>query len=119
MAELYRALPHSFTTPSMSPHCDDEEKYGVVNELTALIQGMADRAEPVNGQTITEINTVNGVRFTFADHSWGLIRASSNKPELVVVCESLKSEEQMINIFRFIESLLAKFPAVGAFNQKI
>ena len=42
----------------------------------------------IDGQEISEILTVNGIRFSFNDGSWGLIRASSNKPSLVIVTES-------------------------------
>jgi phosphomannomutase/phosphoglucomutase len=47
------------------------------------------------------------------------VRASSNKPELVIVVESPVSEENKIAIFRDIEARLAKFPEVGEYNQKI
>jgi phosphomannomutase/phosphoglucomutase len=57
---------------------------------------------------IKEILTVNGVRFSFDDGSWGLIRASSNKPSLVVVTESPTSEERKIKIFRFIDKMIQK-----------
>ena len=30
MADLYRGLPKTWQSPTMSPHCDDEKKYGVV-----------------------------------------------------------------------------------------
>ncbi len=119
MAELYRDLPQSFTTPTMSPQCADEEKYGIVDDLIAQIKGFAQSGHLIAGQKISEINTVNGVRFGFADGSWGLIRASSNKPELVVVCESFKSNSHLRDIFDFIETEFAQFPAIGAFNQKI
>jgi phosphomannomutase / phosphoglucomutase len=119
MADLYRALPQTFATPTMSPHCADEEKYGVVDELIKRIIAHSKTGTRIAGQAISEINTVNGVRFGFADGSWGLIRASSNKPELVIVCESVSSDQHMRDIFRFIESELALFPAIGAFNQKI
>lgn len=119
MADLYRELPVTYTTPTMSPHCADEVKYDVVAALTIRMADHQTSAFPIAGQRIEEINTVNGVRFGFADGSWGLIRASSNKPELVIVCESVKSPEHMREIFRFIESELARFPAIGEFNQKI
>ena len=35
MAELYRDLPLTFGTPTMSPHCADEVKYGVVERVLA------------------------------------------------------------------------------------
>jgi phosphomannomutase / phosphoglucomutase len=119
LADLYRALPVSFTTPSMSPHCDDDKKYVVMERLTEEIQKMADDQVLIGGGTIVAINTINGVRFEFEDGSWGLVRASSNKPELVVVCESLKSEQQMQEIFSHIKTMLSYHPEIGAFNQQI
>ena len=62
----------------------------------------------IDNQVIKEILTVNGIRFTFADGSWGLIRASSNKPSLVIVTESPTSDERKIKIFRFIDQILKK-----------
>jgi phosphomannomutase / phosphoglucomutase len=119
MADLYRDLPKTYATPTMSPHCADEEKYGVVDQLIQRIQDHSKNGLMIAGQKISEINTVNGVRFGFADGSWGLIRASSNKPELVVVCESVSSDKHMREIFGFVESELARFSAIGEFNQKI
>jgi phosphomannomutase/phosphoglucomutase len=48
-----------------------------------------------------------------------LVRASSNKPELVVVVESPTSEANMRAIFKEIDDELAKYKEVGAYNQKI
>ncbi len=48
----------------------------------------------IDGQVIKDILTVNGIRFSFNDGSWGLVRASSNKPSLVVVTESPTSDER-------------------------
>ena len=62
---------------------------------------------------------MNGVRFEFGDGNFGLVRASSNKPELVVVCESVISKLHLRAIFGFIENILAQFPAIGPFNQKL
>ena len=63
--------------------------------------------------------TVNGVRITAQDGTWGLIRASSNKPELVVVVESPTSEENMKAMFAELDAILSTRPEVGAYNQKI
>ena len=73
----------------------------------------------ITGQTITEILTVNGVRFSLEDGSWGLIRASSNKPSLVVVTESPSSDEHKKKIFEFIDNLLKKTGKIGEYDQKI
>ena len=53
---------------------------------------MQEKGETVAGQPIRDLVTVNGVRVTVEDGTWGLVRASSNKPELVVVVESPVSE---------------------------
>jgi phosphomannomutase/phosphoglucomutase len=119
LADLYRALPLSFTSPTMSPHCGDEVKYGIVDKLIVRIEADTKSKRAIEGQSIVSTNTVNGIRFTFADGSWGLIRASSNKPELVVVCESMSSDAHMRGIFRYVQSLLKDFPEVGVFNQTV
>ena len=51
--------------------------------------------------------------------SIGLVRASSNKPELVVVVESPVSEKRMRDMFEMVDSVLRTHPEVGAYNQKI
>jgi phosphomannomutase/phosphoglucomutase len=56
---------------------------------------------------------------TAQDGSWGLVRASSNKPELVVVVESPVSEQRMRDMFEVMDSVLRTHPEVGEYNQKI
>ena len=73
----------------------------------------------INNQSIKEVLTVNGVRFSLEDGSWGLIRASSNKPSLVVVTESTSSDKSKKEIFEFIDSLLQKTGKIGEYDQKI
>ncbi len=119
VADLRRALPKTWQSPTMSPHCDDEKKYGVVEKIVAGYEAEAKAGKTICGQKIRDLVTVNGVRVTLADGTWGLVRASSNKPELVVVVESPVSEANRNAIFRDIEARLAKFPEVGEFNQKI
>ena len=63
--------------------------------------------------------TVNGIRFSLGDGSWGLIRASSNKPSLVVVTESPTSDDRKKAIFDFIDEQLQKTNKVGKYDQKI
>ena len=70
-------------------------------------------------KNIKNILTVNGVRFSFQDGSWGLIRASSNKPSLVVVVESSSSDKNKKKIFEFIDKLLKETGKVGEYDQKI
>ena len=103
----------------MAPYCKDEEKYKVVEELTKQIIKIKNEGLKIDNQIIENILTINGVRFTFADGSWGLIRASSNKPSLVVVTESPSSEDRKEKIFHFIDDLLQKTGQVGQYDQKI
>jgi len=73
----------------------------------------------IDDQKIADILTVNGVRFSLEDGSWGLIRASSNKPSLVVVTESPTSDKRKKKIFEFIDRMLQKTGKVGDYDQKI
>ncbi|HEX8234024.1 MAG TPA: phosphomannomutase/phosphoglucomutase [Caulobacteraceae bacterium] len=120
LSELKRALPEAFTSLTMSPHCADETKYGVVEDIVRDYQELASRGGEVLGRKIADVLTVNGVRVTLGDGSWVLVRASSNKPELVVVVESLRSADDMRELFhREVKPRLAKRPEVGAYNQEI
>ena len=119
MADLKNALPKTWQSPTMSPHCGDEVKYGVVDKVIAHYSALADKGARIAGQPIRELITVNGVRVVLADGTWGLIRASSNKPELVVVVESPTSEANMKAIFADLDRELSRHPEVGAYNQKI
>lgn len=119
MADLKNALPKTWLSPSMSPACADEEKYAVVEKLVAEVETSFAKQEKVLGQNIVSVVTVNGVRFTLEDGTWGLIRASSNTPNLVVVVESPASKENMMAMFAHIEHLLKAHPQVGEFDQKL
>jgi len=77
------------------------------------------KGDKVIGQPIRDLVTVNGVRVTVADGTWGLVRASSNKPELVVVVESPVSERRMRDMFEMVDDVLRTHPEVGEYNQKI
>src|SRR5690606_26318987 len=79
MADLYRELPQTWGSPTMSPHCADEVKYGVVERVVERFNAMRQRGEPVGGQKIVDLVMVNGVRVVTEDGTWGLVRASSNK----------------------------------------
>ena len=103
----------------MAPFCKDEEKYQVVENLLKQINELKKNKTKIDGQVIIEILTVNGIRFSFEDGSWGLIRASSNKPSLVVVTESPSSDNRKKEIFYFIDNLLQKTGKIGEYDQKI
>ncbi len=119
VSEIIKELPITYQSPTMAPFCKDEEKYNVVDEMVKEFKKIKDQKIKIDNQEIKEIITVNGVRFSFEDGSWGLIRASSNKPSLVVVTESPTSDERKLNIFRFIDEKLKKTGKIGEYDQKI
>ena len=109
----------TYQTPTMAPFCKDEEKYKVVKEMVKKVEDLKKQSIKIDNQLITEVLTVNGVRFSLADGSWGLIRASSNKPSLVVVTESPTSNKRKKVIFDFIDNLLQETGKIGEYDQKI
>jgi phosphomannomutase/phosphoglucomutase len=119
MADLYRALPRTWGSPTMSPHCADEVKYAVADRVVARFRDMQAKGVALTGQNIRDVVTVNGVRVTVEDGTWGLVRASSNKPELVVVVESPVSEARMREMFAAVDGVLRENAEVGAYNQTI
>jgi phosphomannomutase / phosphoglucomutase len=119
LSSLYDGLPKTYGSPTMAPECPDDKKYTVVEALTKEYSSLKEKGETLLGQPIASIVTVNGVRVTLADGTWGLVRASSNKPSLVVVVESPVSEANMRAMFADIDGRLSKHPEVGAYDQKI
>ena len=119
ISEIINELPNTFQSPTMAPFCKDEEKYQVVENLINKITEIKKNKIKIDEQEIIEILTVNGIRFSFNDGSWGLIRASSNKPSLVVVTESPTSDNRKKKIFNFIDNLLKETGKIGEYDQKI
>jgi phosphomannomutase/phosphoglucomutase len=119
VSALVRELPKTYGSPTMAPFCPDEKKYDVVAQVTKEYENAASRGEKILGQKIARIVTVNGVRVTLEDGTWGLVRASSNKPSLVVVVESPVSDTAMRAMFKEIDTRLSKYPEVGEYDQKI
>jgi phosphomannomutase/phosphoglucomutase len=119
MADLKNALPKTWGSPTMAPHCADEVKYGIVDQVVKHFEAAKAKGEKVAGQAIRDLVTVNGVRVTVEDGTWGLVRASSNKPELVVVVESPASEARMRDMFKAVDGVLRTHPEVGAYNQTL
>jgi len=119
MSDLKNALPKTWGSPTMAPHCSDETKYGVVDAVVKHFEQAKAKDDKVAGQAIRDLVTVNGVRVTVADGTWGLVRASSNKPELVVVVESPASEARMREMFKAIDAVLRTHKEVGEYNQTI
>ena len=119
MSDIISELPNTYQSPTMAPFCEDNEKYKLVDEIIKQIEELKENNFQIDNQEIENILTVNGIRFSFKDGSWGLIRASSNKPSLVIVTESPTSDERKKKIFEFIDNLLQKTGKIGEYDQKI
>jgi phosphomannomutase/phosphoglucomutase len=119
ISEIINDLPKTYQSPTMAPFCKDEEKYKVVDDMVNKIQLLKKENIKIDGQSITEVLTINGVRFSLEDGSWGLIRASSNKPSLVVVVESTTSDKIKKEIFSFIDKLLQETGKIGEYDQRL
>ena len=119
ISEIMKDLPSTYQTPTMAPFCKDEDKYKVIESLVDEVIKFKNNNIKIDGEKIINILTINGVRFTLEDGSWGLIRASSNKPSLVVVVESPFSDSRKKVIFDFIDKLLKNTGKVGDYDQKI
>ena len=117
MADLKDALPRTYATPTMSPHCADEDKYPVVVRLQARLTEMARKGASLGPLRIQDVVTVNGARVLLEGGAWALVRASSNTPNLVVVCESTRSETELRAIFEALDSVIRTEPSVGDYDQ--
>ena len=119
ISDIINDLPITYQSPTMAPYCEDSEKYKVVDSVIEKFKELYKRKVKIIGKSIKEILTTNGIRFTLENGSWGLIRASSNKPSLVIVTESFNSKEEMKAIFEFINELLKESGKIGEYDQKI
>ena len=119
MSEVIKEIPITYQSPTMAPFCEDKDKYEVVKDLVKKIENLKKDKFKIDNQEIKDVLTVNGIRFSFEDGSWGLIRASSNKPSLVIVTESPTSDDRKLKIFKFIDGLLQETKKVGEYDQKI
>jgi phosphomannomutase/phosphoglucomutase len=119
LSELREGLPHTFQSPTMAPYCEDDQKYAVVAKLTELYEQDFENGVLIAGHRIRSLNTVNGVRVEYDDGSWGLVRASSNKPSLVVVIESVTTKARVYEIFGDIDARLKRQGGVGDYDQTL
>ena len=103
----------------MSPFCPDLEKYTVLERLVQRLVDMHEKGAKIAGRSIAQVVTVNGARVILDNGAWGLVRASSNTPNLVVVCESPASDAEMRAIFADIDAVVRTEPSVGDYDQTI
>ncbi|MGB1752975.1 MAG: phosphomannomutase/phosphoglucomutase [Paracoccaceae bacterium] len=119
MADLRRGLPVTYSSPTMSPYCADDEKYEVLDRIVEKIQVHAADGKLIAGRSVVQVVTVNGARIILDNGAWGLVRASSNTPNLVVVCESPESATELKAVFNDLDRIIKTEPSVGAYDQSL
>ena len=119
MSEIVDELPHTWQSPTLGPYCSDNEKYDVVDLVKDQYLQDHKSGVKIAGKRIKDVITVNGVRFVLENSSWGLVRASSNKPSLVLVVESRESEKELYDIMKHIQNRLAETGKIGEYDQQM
>lgn len=117
LSELRKRLTQAWQTPTMGLECAESEKYDIVSRVRDHYEDLARKGEKVLGHGIKDLITVNGVRVVLDDGTWGLIRASSNKPSLVIVAESPVSEDRLREMFAEVDHTIRSKGNVGAYDQ--
>jgi phosphomannomutase/phosphoglucomutase len=115
---LLAKLPKTYQSLTVQATCPDAVKYKVVEAVTDLYRQDLEDGVAIAGAKIEELITVNGVRFVLRDGGWGLIRASSNLPRIVLVVESPNSHEQAVELMTHIKSRLEATGQTGDYDQQ-
>ncbi len=101
LSELLAEAPQYVTSAEIHVDCADEVKYEVMERVVAEFkEAFGER-----------VNDINGARVTF-DDGWGLVRPSSNLPELVLVFEG-RTQEAMVRIKEQFRERLRAYPEIG------
>lgn len=102
LSEIVKTLPQYITSPVWHAPCSDEKKYQVVEALAQEFKREFGRGKVVD---------INGAR-VYLEDGWGLVRASSNLPALVLVFEA-KTEVGLKKIEAVFKEKLLQFPEVS------
>jgi phosphomannomutase / phosphoglucomutase len=100
LSEFLSTVPKWYSSPVYNAYCADEEKYQIADELAAEFKK--------KGYKVFDLS---GARVTF-DGGWGLVRASSNLPQLVLRFEA-RTKEKLPEIENIFREMLKKYPSVG------
>ncbi len=93
LSALLADVPETFTTPEIRVECPDDQKFDVVERITAHFKKDHD------------VIDIDGMRVLFGD-GWGLVRASNTQPALVLRFEAL-SENRLNEIRTLVETTLS------------
>lgn len=100
LSKIIEKTPYYVSTPTFQAHCEDDIKYKIVDKLTQEFKDEGYKVIDINGARV------------YLEDGWGLVRASSNLPALVIRFES-KTEEGLKRIEKIFKDKFAKFPEIG------
>jgi phosphomannomutase/phosphoglucomutase len=104
-SELIAEIPTYISTPTLQAHCPDELKYEIVEKIVKELQ--ADGYKVVTFDN----NPRAGGRIEHPE-GWGLIRASSNLPVLVLRFEAT-TEEKLEELKALVKSKMDQYEEIG------
>ena len=94
-------FPQYVTSPEIKAHCPDDKKYPIVDEIV----------ETFKAKYPGKVIDVNGARVNF-DNGWGLVRASSNLPELVLIFEAT-TKDGLLEIRKIFKDVLSQYADIA------
>ena len=100
VSEIVAGTPYYISTPTIDVDCPDDKKYGIVEKLTEELKRDFDKVIDINGARV------------MLEDGWGLVRASSNLPILVLRFEA-KSQERLEEIKQLFRGYMDKYPEIG------
>lgn len=103
ISELLHEFPSYITSPEIKVDCADHVKYEVIEKITNELK---DKYGEEN------IIDINGARVMFED-GWGLVRASSNLPHLVLIFEA-HTQEKLFEIREIFKNILSKYEDIDS-----
>ena len=100
LSEIVESTPYYISTPTIQVKTTDEDKYKVVEELVAEFKQEGYKMLDINGARV------------YMEDGWGLVRASSNTPTLVLRFEA-KTQEGLEKIKKIFKEKLDRFEIVS------
>lgn len=103
ISELLQEFPSYITSPEIKVDCPDNVKYEVIEKITNELKAKYGKKNVVD---------INGARVMFED-GWGLVRASSNLPNLVLIFEA-HTKEKLLEIREVFRNILLKYEEISS-----
>ncbi|MCL5784949.1 MAG: phosphomannomutase/phosphoglucomutase [Patescibacteria group bacterium] len=90
ISQVISSTPYYVSTPTIHVPTTDEDKYNIVEQLTKEFKDEGYKVVDINGARV------------YTEKGWGLVRASSNTPQLVLRFEAKTAGhlEELQNIFK-------------------